>query len=82
MEGHGSGIIDAVFKHGGDWTLVEFKTDYIASEAKFEVLLDEGDYVAQVQRYAEAVAQLLGERPICYLCFLNDRGKTRSYRVH
>jgi ATP-dependent helicase/nuclease subunit A len=81
-EGHGSGIIDAVFKHGGDWTLVEFKTDYIASEAKFEVLLDEGDYVAQVQRYAEAVAQLLGERPICYLCFLNDRGKTRSYRVH
>ena len=45
-----------LFKQEGDWTLVEFKTDYVASQAKFEVLLAAEDYLAPVQRYAEATA--------------------------
>jgi ATP-dependent helicase/nuclease subunit A len=80
-EGHESGIIDTLFKHGPGWTLVEFKTDHVASQTNMEVLLNEKDYVAQVQRYAGAVAQLLSERPTCYLCFLNYRGQVQLQLV-
>jgi ATP-dependent helicase/nuclease subunit A len=76
-EGRESGSIDALFRNGERWTLVEFKTDHVASQANLEALLTEKDYVAQVRRYAEAVTELLGERPTCYLCFLNARGKVR-----
>jgi ATP-dependent helicase/nuclease subunit A len=76
-----SGVIDVLYRHDGRWTLVEFKTDRIRSDAQFEALLAETDYVAQVQRYADAVAGLLGERPACYLCFLNDRAGVRLHPV-
>jgi ATP-dependent helicase/nuclease subunit A len=75
--GRESGSIDALFFDGERWTLVEFKTDEVANEDAFAALLAEEDYVAQVRRYAEAVTELLGERPTCYLCFLNVRRKVR-----
>jgi ATP-dependent helicase/nuclease subunit A len=76
-----SGVIDVLYRHDDRWTLVEFKTDRIRGEAQFKALLTETDYVAQVQRYAEAVAGFLGERPVCYLCFLNDRDGVRLHPV-
>jgi ATP-dependent helicase/nuclease subunit A len=76
-----SGVIDVLYRHDGRWTLVEFKTDRIRSDAQFEALLAETDYVTQVQRYADAVDGLLGQRPVCYLCFLNDRAGVRLHLV-
>jgi ATP-dependent exoDNAse (exonuclease V) beta subunit len=68
-----SGIIDALYRHDGTWTLVEFKTDRVKDRSELERLLDEG-YAAQAQRYVAAGEQLLGQRPVCILCMLNYGG--------
>jgi ATP-dependent helicase/nuclease subunit A len=72
--GVASGVIDALFRADGRWTLVEFKTDRVEDSAALEALLAEKDYVPQVARYLAAAEQLLGERPQPVLCFLNVEG--------
>jgi ATP-dependent exoDNAse (exonuclease V) beta subunit len=68
------GTFDALFRADGAWTLVEFKTDYVKNHAALEEILAHEDYVAQVARYLEAAARLLGTRPRPVLCFLNYAG--------
>jgi len=75
-----SGIIDALYRADGGWTIVEFKTDRVQDQAGAERLLAEIDYAAQVARYVTAVEQLLGERPGCVLCWLNWAGGVRVSR--
>ncbi len=65
------GRIDLLFRHNGQWTLVEFKTDTTANP---EQLVER--YRGQIQRYARAVRRLLGESPRCVLCILNHVDKS------
>ena len=72
------GRIDLLFREddgpNAGWTLVDFKSDRLASEqARAALVADEG-YRAQIERYAAAVEALLGVRPRCLLCLLDDRG--------
>jgi ATP-dependent helicase/nuclease subunit A len=68
-----SGIMDALFRENGTWTLIEFKTDRIRNETDLHNLLRDTDYLAQVQRYAQVIKQLLGQVPRAMLCWLNHR---------
>ena len=70
-----SGVIDAVYLQGDSWTVVEFKTDEIRDVAELDALLSHEDYLAQTERYATAVEQLLGHRPRVVLCLLDYKGK-------
>jgi ATP-dependent exoDNAse (exonuclease V) beta subunit len=72
-----SGIIDALYRRDGGWTLVEFKTDDVRSEAELERVLATGDYRTQMARYVAAAEALLGARPQAILCMLNYRGGVR-----
>jgi ATP-dependent exoDNAse (exonuclease V) beta subunit len=65
------GVIDALFREGEAWTLVEFKTDWIQGPDMLEEKLATRDYVPQVARYLAAVEGLLGVRPRPVLCLLN-----------
>jgi len=69
-----SGIIDALYLRDGVWTIVEFKTDHVRDQAALDRLLAEEDYLAQAERYAAAVEQLLGSRPQVALCLLDYAG--------
>lgn len=69
-----SGIIDALYRQDGTWTLVEFKTDRVKNDAELERLLVEEGYAAQAQRYVAAVEGLLGQTPRLVLCLLNFAG--------
>lgn len=71
----GQGLIDAVYKNRDGWVLVEFKTDRVQGAQALDDLLDEKDYVDQVESYLTAVETILGRRPHPVLCFLNcDQG--------
>lgn len=79
-----NGIIDALYRRddgsaSAAWTIVEFKTDHVRGPADLERLLAEEDYLAQAERYARAVARLLGQRPALTLCLLDYAG---SVLVH
>ncbi len=66
-----SGIIDAMFREGENWYLVEFKTDEIRDKKRFQWVWDEEDYQDQVEGYLVAAEIILGIRPEPILCFLN-----------
>ena len=72
-----SGIIDALYQCGAEWTLVEFKTDDVRDQADLTRLLAEEDYLAQAGRYLAAAERLLGQRPRFALCMLNYAGGVR-----
>jgi ATP-dependent helicase/nuclease subunit A len=75
------GIVDALYRSEGVWTLVEFKTDRVRNEADLGRLLVEEDYLAQAQRYASAAERLIGQRPRVVLCMLNRAGAVYLHRV-
>jgi ATP-dependent exoDNAse (exonuclease V) beta subunit len=66
-----SGIIDALYRQGGTWTIVEFKTDRVKDRSELERLLADEGYLVQAQRYIAATERLLGQTPQCHLCMLN-----------
>jgi ATP-dependent helicase/nuclease subunit A len=66
-----AGSIDAMFKEGDRWVLVEFKTDEIRDQKRFEWIWKQEDYYEQVNKYLNASVQLLGQKPDPILCFLN-----------
>ena len=72
-----SGVIDALYRSGDDWVLVEFKTDTIKDEAALDTLMRSTDYGEQVARYRGAAARLLGAQVRAVVCFLNFGGRTR-----
>ncbi len=76
-----SGAIDLLYRREGRWTLVEFKTDEVRSQAAFEGLLRREDYLAQVQRYGAAATRLLGTRPTSLLVMLDYEHRMRVYSV-
>lgn len=70
-EGLALGQIDILYRRNGQWHVVDFKTDKIVGAEGLARLLRETEYVAQVQRYGQAVERLLGEMPACAICFLD-----------
>lgn len=66
-----AGVIDALFRQNGVWTIVEFKSDKLKDEVERDTLLLRTDYLAQVARYRRAVKTLLGGEPQVALCWLN-----------
>ncbi|MFO8035130.1 MAG: UvrD-helicase domain-containing protein [Anaerolineales bacterium] len=68
------GKIDALYIKNHRWALVEFKTDEVYSKKILDKLLEEEDYLKQVERYLTAAEKLLGQQPEPVLCFLNFKG--------
>jgi len=66
-----TGSIDAMFKEGDQWYLVEFKTDEIRDQKRFDWIWNKEDYREQVEGYLIAAENILGDRPKPILCFLN-----------
>jgi ATP-dependent exoDNAse (exonuclease V) beta subunit len=82
MEGRlENGIIDALYRRQGVWTIVEFKTDAVRDRADLSRLLADQDYVAQSRRYVAASERLLGQRVQAVLCLLNYAGQVHVYRI-
>ncbi len=77
-----SGIIDALYRREGTWTVVEFKTDDVRDEAQLADLLEREGYREQAQRYAAAVERLVGHHPRVILCLLNYRGAVTIRSPH
>ena len=75
-----SGIIDALYRRGGIWTIVEFKTDHVRDAAALARLLAEEDYLAQTERYRAALRYLQGERPQLVLCLLDVTGSVHVWQ--
>ncbi len=70
-----NGLIDALYRRAGQWTIVEFKTDHVADAAEMKQILETQDYLQQAERYVRAVEQLLEERPRHVFCWLDYGGK-------
>lgn len=70
------GSIDLLYKPAGrqtaPWTIVDFKTDHITSEAELEAQRER--YRPQMYRYRHAVSRLLGGPIEIMLCFLDYNG--------
>lgn len=68
-----SGIIDLLFRPSPDaaWTIVEFKTDWLAKDADLKMYAKEKGYDRQVEAYRQAVAQQIDTNPQVLLLFLN-----------
>jgi ATP-dependent exoDNAse (exonuclease V) beta subunit len=69
------GIIDALFRREGQWTIVEFKTDEVRKRIALKDLIKEKGYARQAARYSAAVEELVGQRPRVLLCMLNVAGE-------
>lgn len=80
-QGWERGIVDLLYQMQGKWTLVEFKTDDIRSEAALAERLEHEDYRAQIRRYQDAVDHLLSARSRALLCLLNYAGTVRWMEV-
>lgn len=76
-----TGYIDMLYEQAGSWTLVDFKTDHVGSEADLQRLLSQTDYTQQLRQYGRAVQQLLGITPRLKLCLLNYGREVRLIDV-
>jgi ATP-dependent exoDNAse (exonuclease V) beta subunit len=72
-----SGVLDALYRRGAEWTIVEFKTDDVRDQAGLDRLLEQEGYRAQAERYRAAAERLLGSRPRLIFCLLNFAGSVR-----
>lgn len=64
-------VIDLIYRHNGQWYLIDFKSDPIESEAEKNKLVKH--YYAQVAGYKLMVEQELNEKVAARICFLSDR---------
>lgn len=69
-----TGYIDLLYRKGNEWFVVDFKTDAIHSEEQYKELV--GKYSRQLERYASAIKQLLGQDAKLSICFLDNNGRT------
>ncbi len=66
-----TGVIDLIYRPaGGDWTIVDFKTDEVRSIEEMRDTLEREKYAEQVQRYIDAITSQIGHRPRGQLIFL------------
>jgi ATP-dependent helicase/nuclease subunit A len=65
-----TGVIDLLYRAGGGWTIVDFKTDEVRSIEEMLVTIEREKYAEQVQRYMDAITPQAGQRPRGRLVFL------------
>ena len=65
-----SGQIDLLWRDEGGWKIVDFKTDTLRSDEDLEAAIER--HKGQVERYVRSAANILGEKPIGLLCFLDS----------
>ena len=58
-----TGVIDLLYRSGGAWTIVDFKTDEVRSIEQLRETIAREKYAEQVQRYVEAITDQLKQRP-------------------
>ena len=58
-----TGVIDLLYRSGGAWTIVDFKTDEVRSIKQLRETIAREKYAEQVQRYVEAITDQLKQRP-------------------
>jgi len=75
-----SGIVDLLCRSDDGWTLVEFKTDRLRTEAELQAHIREKRYDEQVEEYVAATTALLGKRPRALLVFLNVSGRVEVWK--
>ena len=66
-----TGVIDLLYRSGGAWTIVDFKTDEVRSIEQLRETIAREKYAEQVQRYVEAITNQLKQRPRARLVFLH-----------
>jgi ATP-dependent helicase/nuclease subunit A len=66
-----NGIIDLLYRVGEEWTIAEFKTDELRSDADLLAHIRRMAYDDQVRRYTRAVCLQLGVEAEAALVFLN-----------
>jgi len=70
-----AGAIDLLYRVGGGWRLVDFKTDELRDREAIVRAVEE--YRPQLERYVQAVRSLLHVEPAPGLCFLDVEGEAR-----
>ncbi len=73
------GVIDLLYRHVGQWVVVDFKTDEVRSPAEARDLIHQEGYDWQIRRYVDAVAPWLGVRPRARLVFLQVGGEVHIF---
>jgi ATP-dependent helicase/nuclease subunit A len=76
-----NGIVDLLCQSGGEWMVIEFKTDELRAGANLEAHSRRKGYDEQVRKYIAAVTALLGMRPRVLLVFLNVGGQVKYVAV-
>jgi ATP-dependent exoDNAse (exonuclease V) beta subunit len=78
-----SGHIDLLYQRGdGQWVVVDFKTERIATPAQRRMWLQEiAEFTTDAQRAALAVRSLLGVEPETLIVFLDDERRVSLERV-
>lgn len=76
-----TGYIDLLYRFGGRWTIVDFKTGRIEHESAAGQLIRERGYRRQIERYRQAVMELVGERPRLIICLLNVKEKAITWSI-
>jgi ATP-dependent helicase/nuclease subunit A len=72
-----SGEIDLLYRSGAEWTIVDFKTDEVRSIEEMLVTIGREKYAEQVQRYSQALALQIGQRPRGRLVFLRVKNEVQ-----
>jgi ATP-dependent helicase/nuclease subunit A len=72
---HDTGVIDLLYRSGGVWTIVDFKTDEVRSIAEMRDAIKREKYAEQMQRYSEALAPQIRQRPRAKLVFLRVKNE-------
>jgi ATP-dependent exoDNAse (exonuclease V) beta subunit len=74
-----TGYIDLLYRKANEWFVVDFKTDVIRSEEQYKELV--GKYSRQLERYASAIKQLLGQDVRLSICFLDAYGRVLVHQA-
>jgi ATP-dependent helicase/nuclease subunit A len=69
------GTIDLLYRRDGRWTVVDFKSEWLADPPSARQRQMVARHQEQLDRYAAAVERLLGERPRTCLCLLDAAGR-------
>jgi ATP-dependent exoDNAse (exonuclease V) beta subunit len=72
-----TGVIDLLYRSGDGWTIVDFKTDEVRSIEEMRATIEHEKYAEQVQRYIEAIAPQIGQRPRGQLVFLRVKNEVQ-----
>ena len=74
-----NGVIDLLLKDRTGYSIIDFKTDELKNERELSDAVNR--HTGQLEKYRRAVHTALGEKPHCYICFLDYCGKVYLHPV-